>query len=200
MKKHLPEGYKIKLKFDTPGEWVDTVLQDFDRFLIDHADCERKASSMAMSLVAKAPEKTAIIPELIDIALEEMVHFRQVYKLMEHRGLSLPKEMEKDQYIQRLLGACRSDWRNRFLDRLLVASIVETRGAERFRLVSENIGDPDLADYYKTLYQSEDRHGNVFVEMALEYYDREEVMKRLDELVETEAKICRSLPFRPALH
>lgn len=200
MLKQLPDDYKIELAFDTPKAWVETVLADFDKFLIDHADCERKASSMAMSLVAKAPDKVEIIPDLIDIALEELVHFRQVYKLMTERDIRLPKEMEKDHYIQRLVGSCRSNWRDRFLDRLIVASIVETRGAERFRLVAENIDDRAMKEYYTMLYQSEDRHGNIFVEMALTYYERDEVMTRLDELIKTESKICKSLSLRAALH
>ena len=71
----------LKLRFETPKEWVDTVLADFNSFLQDHADCERKASSMAMSFVAKCPDKIKIIPELIETALEELVHFKLVYEI-----------------------------------------------------------------------------------------------------------------------
>jgi tRNA-(ms[2]io[6]A)-hydroxylase len=102
--------------------------------------------------------------------------------------------------MHELMKLLRSDSRNRLLDRFLIASIVETRGAERFRLVSENIEDLKLKSYYSMLYKSEEKHGNVFIEMALNYYPENEVMIRLEELVSEEAKICASLPHRPALH
>ena len=104
----------------------------FESFLKDHADCERKASSMALSFVAKCPDKTEIIPELIETALEELEHFQQVYAIMQKRGIQLRSEMPKDQYIQQLIEKCRSGKDDRLLDRMLVASIVECRGAERF--------------------------------------------------------------------
>lgn len=200
MKRFLTPDYQVELKYSTPVEWMNAVLSDFDQFLIDHADCERKASSMAMSFVAKAPDKTEIIAELIDIALEELNHFKQVYKILESRGIALPAQMEKDEYMHKLMQLLRSDSQNRLLDRFLIASIVETRGAERFRIVAENIGDSKLRNYYSMLYKSEEKHGNVFIEMALNYYPREEVMGRLEELALEEAEICKNLPHRPALH
>jgi tRNA-(ms[2]io[6]A)-hydroxylase len=119
---------------------------------------------------------------------------------MTKRGLSFPKQIEKDDYVNRLIKACRSGWRERFLDRLLIASIVETRGAERFRLISENHPEEEMESFYTMLYKSEDRHGNIFVEMALVYYEKEEVMKRLDEMVQIEAEICASLPLVGLVH
>ena len=79
---------KLNLDIAVPSkqEWIDAVMNDFDQFLIDHADCERKASAMAMSFVAKYPNRTEIIPELIATAIEELEHFQQVYQLMEKRG------------------------------------------------------------------------------------------------------------------
>ncbi|MGB0167501.1 MAG: tRNA isopentenyl-2-thiomethyl-A-37 hydroxylase MiaE, partial [Luteibaculum sp.] len=138
----------LELSYQTPKEWAEQVVENFDPFLQDHADCERKASTMALSLVAKAPEKTKIIPGLIDTALEELEHFKMVYALMEKRGVPLPKEMEKDLYIQDLMKECRSDSRARYLDRLLLGSIVECRGAERFKLVCDALEDPELKEFY----------------------------------------------------
>lgn len=138
MENQLPKDFKIELPFETPKEWVDAAISNFDKFLIDHADNERKASGMALSFIAKAPEKVEMIPELIDIALEELVHFKQVYKIMTKRGLQFPKEIERDHYVNRLIKSSRSGWKERFLDRLLIASIIETRGAERFRLIAQN--------------------------------------------------------------
>jgi len=200
MKKQLPEDYKIQLGYETPKEWVDAAIDNFDAFLINHADNERKASTMALSFVAKAPDKTEIIAELIDVGLEELVHFKQVYKLMAKRGLQFPKDIEKDAYINLLMKSCRSGWRERFMDRLLLVAIVETRGAERFGLIAHNHPERDIREFYTMLYKSEFRHGSVFVEMALIYYEKEDVMKRLDEMIAIEAEICKSLPIRGLIH
>jgi tRNA-(ms[2]io[6]A)-hydroxylase len=200
MEKQLPENYKIQLAYNTPQEWVDAALANFDGFLIDHADNERKASNMALSFIAKAPEKTEMISELIDIALEELVHFKQVYKIMSKRGIQFPKEIEKDVYVNQLIKSCRSGWKERFLDRLLIASIVETRGAERFRLIAENHPEQDMQSFYTMLYKSEDRHGNIFVEMAMLYYEKEDVLKRLDEMILIEGEICAATPITGLVH
>ncbi len=190
----------LKLKVDSSQEWVDCVISNFDEFLKDHADCERKASSMAMSFVAKYPDRTEIIPELIHTGIEELEHFRLVYKIMEERGLTLNHSIPEDLYVKQLLKHCHSDREKRFRDRLILASIVENRGFERFKLVSENIDDEELAKFYHMIYVSEAKHGHIFVEMALNYFDREEVFQRWEELAIIEAKILNELELKPALH
>jgi tRNA-(ms[2]io[6]A)-hydroxylase len=182
-------------------EWVAAVMSDFPVFLRDHADCERKASAMAMSFVAKYPDRVEIIPELIETGLEELEHFQQVYAHMAKRGITLAKEMTQDPYISALLNLCHSDPLRRFLDRLLLASIIECRGAERFRLVSNAIeGDAELKGFYHDLWTSEAKHGNIFVKMALLYFKEDQVYSRLEELNTAEGKIVDSLPLRAALH
>ena len=195
----------MKLSLDlvaaSPPEWVKTVMSDFPSFLQDHADCERKASAMAMSFVAKYPDRVEIIPELIETALEELGHFQQVYRHMEKRGIGLAKEMTPDPYISALLDLCHSDPLRRFLDRLLLASIIECRGAERFRLVCGALdADAELKEFYHQLWVSEARHGNIFVEMALRYFAEEQVYSRLTELNAAEGRIVSGLKLRPALH
>jgi tRNA-(ms[2]io[6]A)-hydroxylase len=196
----MKKDYNIELKASTSSKWVETVLSDFDKFLQDHADCERKASAMAMSIIYKAPDRKEIIPELIETALEEMVHFRQVYRVMQEKGVDLPHENEKDPYIKQLLSNLRGDSEHRFLDRLLIASIVEFRGAERFGLVAEALEDEGLKEFYTMLYKSEAKHGNIFIDMALNYYDETSVFDRLEELLTLEGSIVEKLPLRAALH
>ena len=99
-----------------------------------------------------------------------------------------------------MVDQCRSGREERFLDRLLLASIVECRGAERFKLVYENLEDPDLKSFYHQLWASEAKHGNIFVKMALNYFDEKSVYSRLGELNEIEAQVLQSLPLKPALH
>ena len=192
--------FSIELSTSSKPEWVEAVMNDFDAFLTDHANCERKASAMAMSFVAKYPDRVEIIPELIETAIEELEHFNDVYKIMEERGVRLPPEMGQDLYVKKLIDGCRSGREDRFLDRLLLASIIECRGAERFRLVCDALSDPDLKDFYKRLWTSEAKHGNIFVRMALNYFDEDEVYQRLDQLNQMEGEVINAMPITPALH
>jgi len=191
---------RIDLKCHSSQEWVDGVMADFDTFLQDHANCERKASSMAMSFVAKFPNRVEIIPALIETAVEELEHFRDVYKIMSDRNIQLPHEIGKDHYMIALIDLCRSGLEERFMDRLLLASLVETRGAERFKLIYEALPEGELKKFYRLLWASEAKHGEIFVDMALQYFEKEEVYNRLEEMSLTEAKILESLPIKPALH
>lgn len=194
----------MKLSLDvstaTPAGWIGTVLRDFNSFLIDHADCERKASAMALSMVAKYPDRHEIIPDLIETALEELEHFKQVYQIMAARGIRLAPSMPEDPYIKALMANMKTPVMQRFLDRLLVGSLVEMRGAERFRLVEEALQDPELKKFYKMLWTSEAKHGNIYVKMALTYFDEAEVYKRLEWWVKQEGMIVADLPIRAALH
>ena len=192
--------HSIDLKCETSPEWVKIVMADFNAFLIDHADCERKASAMALSFIAKYPSRKEIIPELIETALEELEHFQMVYKVMQKRGVNFNQEIEKDPYIGQIMKLSSSSGEKRFMDRLLIASIVECRGTERFKLVAEALEEGELKDFYKMLWTVEAKHGNIFVKMALEYFSKEEVYERLEELMTEEAKIVQNLELRPAVH
>ncbi len=191
---------RIDLACDSSKEWLNAVMNDFDTFLKDHADCERKASAMAMSFVAKYPDRLEIIPELIDTAVEELEHFRTVYELMQERGLQLTHEMTQDVYVKQLINTCRSGREDRFMDRLLLASVVETRGAERFKLIFEALPEGKIKKFYHQLWASEAKHGEIFIKMALNYFDEEPVFKRLELMKQDEARILQGLPIKAALH
>ncbi len=193
---------KLNLDVAVPSkpEWIAAVMQDFNAFLQDHADCERKASAMAMSFVAKYPDRVAIIPELIETAIEELEHFQQVYAIMQRRGIQLAHSIGEDPYVKALIKRCHSGKNERFLDRLLIASVLETRGAERFRLVSEAQANPEMKRFYKMLWTSEAKHGHIFVKMALNYFDHDQVYARLRWWIDQEADVIDKLEIRPALH
>jgi len=193
---------KLNLDLAIPSkkEWIDAVMADFPSFLQDHADCERKASAMAMSFVAKYPDRKEILPELIATGIEELEHFQQVYDLMAARNIPLSHSIGEDLYVKQLIKLCHSGREERFLDRLLVASVVETRGAERFRMVSEAQEDPEMHRFYKVLWASEAKHGHIFVKMALNYFPEKQVYDRLEWWVENESRILESLPIKAALH
>ncbi len=194
------QGTEIQLTAQTIAAWTKAVMDDFNSFLADHADCERKASALAMSFVAKYPDRKEILPKLIATALEELRHFQQVYKIMEKRGVALNHEITEDLYIKQLLQLCHSGREERFLDRLLIAAIVECRGAERFWLVYDAVEDGKLKDFYKKLYESEVNHGNVYLEMARIYFEEQAIQKRLAYLIAEEGKILNGLKPRAALH
>lgn len=153
-----------------------------------------------MSLVAKYPNRTEIIPELIEIAIEELEHFQQVYAIMETRGIQFSHSIHEDLYIKGLMKAQHDGLEERFLDRLLIASVVETRGAERFKIIADHMDDAELAKFYKLLWTSEAKHGHVYVKMALNYFPEDKVYTRLAWWVDKEAEIISTLPFRAALH
>ena len=191
----------IDLMYQTPPEWAETALSDFGHFLAEHANAERKASALAMSFIVRYPDRKKIIPPLIELAAEELEHFQQVYEVMEQRGYDLVGD-EQDAYVNALIKLCRHGRDERFLDRLLISGIVENRGAERFRLVSEYMAgrDEDMRVFYRDLWATEAKHANLFVDLALEYFDRDEVYARLEELTRKEADIVRELPWRASLH
>src|SRR5207253_5758046 len=126
------------------------------------------------------PDRVEIIPELIETAIEELGHFQQVYAHMTKRGVRLAKEITEDPYVKALLELCRTDPLNRFLDRLLLASIIECRGAERFRLVWGAIEDVlVLKEFYHHLLVSGARHGDLFVIMTLSYFVENKVYSQM---------------------
>jgi len=155
---------------------------------------------MAMSFVAKYPNRIEIIPELIATAIEELEHFQEVHAILHKRGIALPHKIAEDIYVKRLLDQCRSGREERFMDRLLLASIIECRGAERFKLIADQLTDLELKRFYKKLWASEAKHGNIFVKMSMNYFDEKDIYVRLEELNELEDGVLKALPIKAALH
>ncbi len=189
----------IDLLIATDPNWVNVILENFDEFLADHANCERKASALAMSMVVKYPDRSKIIPALIELAQEELQHFKEVYELMQQRGIRLIKDTQ-DPYVNQLLTALRHGRDQRFLDQMLIASVIECRGAERFRMIAQALTDESLRCFYRDLWACEAKHGHIFVDMVLNYIEPDMVYLRLDELMAIEAEIIQTLDWRPSLH
>lgn len=187
------------LKSESSKAWIDCVLVNFDAFLLDHAACERKASAMAMSLVAHYKDKPDLVSEMIDLAIEELEHFKQVYALIRQRNLDIPAD-EKDEYIQRLRKLIRNGKAEFFMDRLLIAGVIEGRGTERFLKVAESLRDLETKQFYLDFARAEARHHGLFIRLAKKYFDSALVDERLEELLAAEAEIVADLPIRPAVH
>ena len=190
----------ITLINPTSSGWLNKVLDNFDEFLLDHAANERKASSMSM--VAHYPDKQKLVAAMIDLALEELNHFRQVFRLSCERGLKLADD-QKDPYVNDLHKHMRKQSRQTneyLLDRLLAAAVIETRGAERFTLLAENLIDPQLQTFYATLAKSEFNHGDLFVNLANHYFLSEQVTERLMDWLAIEDTVMQTLSIRARLH
>ena len=192
-------GLTITLTTRTNPAWGEFIGDHFDEFLVDHANCERKASAFALGLIVKYPDRASLTETLIDIAKEELDHFHRVFKLMTARGLSIGND-ERDPYVTELNGLARHGRDERLIDRLLIAGLIEKRGAERFALVAEALQTPDLKNFYHELANSEKKHSGQFLNMLLGFTCESIVRARLDELRQAEGSIVETLPWRAALH
>lgn len=188
-----------KLRYHTPAEWADIVIADMDSFLIDHAAAEKKASGMANSMLSHYPDKKQLVTAMVDLSIEEMTHFREVVKIIHARGLQLQAD-SKDAYVNEFRKAIRKGSDIYFLDRLLVGSIIEARGCERFGLIGQALPAGELKDFYIAIAASEDKHDSLFEDLAKLYFPAEQVDQRMDELLDIEAAIVAKLPLRAALH
>jgi len=189
----------FELKHHTGQDWVDAVMADFNRFLQDHAAAEKKASGMAMAMLSHYPDRAKLVRAMTDLAIEELIHFKQVLKLLTARDVTLGQD-KKDSYINQIRKLFRNGSNEFLLDRLLVAAVIEARGYEKFFLVSEALPEGKDKELYMAIAKSEEKHKNLFVELAYEYFDKAEVDKRLEEILIAEAEICAGLPIQAALH
>lgn len=189
----------LKLRAATTSAWVDAVIADFNLFLNDHAQAEKKASGMAMSMLSHYPDKPDLVSAMIDLSIEELAHFREVIKLMQTRGLQLGSD-EKDPYVNQIREHMRKGKEVYMLDRLLTAAIIEARGCERFGLIAKHHPDAELQRFYQLIADSEDKHHLLFIDLAEKYFAEKDIEIRLGELLDIEASIVESLPIRAALH
>ncbi len=183
----------------TKPRWVEVVLADFDTFLTDHASAEKKASGMALSMASHYPDRPDILIAMTDLAIEELAHYKQVINLILKRGL-IPQSDCKDTYVAELSRKARKGRAEFLLDRLLIAAIIERRGAERFELVAQHLKDAQLANFYRNLAKSEARHWVLFVDLASRNYPESEIVSRFNELSETESEVLEGLPISARLH
>jgi len=187
------------LRFATPDSWTAAVMDNFDRFLQDHAAAEKKASGMALSMISHYPDRPLLVEKLSDLAVEELQHFREVIKWLHKRGKQLAADT-KDEYILQIRNTIRKGRDAYFLDRLITAGIIEARGCERFGLVEAALSEGELKSFYHAISRSEQRHFSLFIGIAKHYFDEDTVNQRVDELLDIEANIVKQLPIRAALH
>ena len=191
----------LGLKLPTDPRWINIVEKNIEEILTDHAFCEIKAASTAISLMISFPEYTELVQEMPTLAKEEMCHFELVHTIIINRGWTLGRD-RKDHYVVKLLtffpkGGSRS---TQLVHRLLYAALIEARSCERFRLLSEELEDTKLREFYKKLMISEAGHYTMFLKFARQYGDRKEVDEKWESLLVFEAQIMKDLGNQQLIH
>ncbi|NLN26007.1 MAG: tRNA-(ms[2]io[6]A)-hydroxylase [Bacteroidetes bacterium] len=191
----------LGLKLPTDPRWVNIVEMNLEEILTDHAWCEQKAASTAISLIVNYPEYTDLVQEMTALAKEEMAHFKMVHDKIVARGWVLGQD-RRDMYVRELMkffpkGGSRKD---NLIHRLLYAALIEARSCERFRLLSEELEDEELANFYRKLMISEANHYTMFLSFARQYGNREEVDKKWNDLLVYEAEIMKNLGKDATVH
>lgn len=192
----------LGLKLKTDPRWVkNAVEQNIEEILTDHAYCEQKAASHAISLIVNYPEYPDLVDTMTDLAREEMAHFKMVHQLIQKRGFALGRE-RKDSYVGELMKFVRKgpDKSIRMMDRLLFAAMIEARSCERFKVLSDHIEDQELAKFYYDLMASEARHYTTFLKLAKQYLDAEAVEARWEEWLVYEAGVIGRYGTEEKIH
>ena len=191
----------LGLKLPTDPRWVNIVEKNIEDILTDHAWCEQKAASTAVSLIVGFPEYTDLIQEMILLIKEEISHFKMVHDRILERGWVLGRD-RKDEYVLQIVqffpkGGSRT---TQLVHRLLYAALIEARSCERFRLLSEELEDKELAEFYRKLMISEANHYTMFLSFARQYGDRKEVDQKWNDLLTFEADVMKDLSKHQSIH
>ncbi|BDB54599.1 tRNA 2-methylthio-N6-isopentenyl adenosine(37) hydroxylase MiaE [Flavobacterium ammoniigenes] len=191
----------LGLKLATDPRWVNIVESNIEEILTDHAWCEQKAASNAIYIIVNNSEKEELVTEMTRIALEEMEHFQMVHTIIKEKGLTLGRE-RKDNYVNDLVKFAKKDGsrNDALVERLLFAAMIEARSCERFKVLSENIQDPELAKFYRDLMISEAGHYTTFLGFAKKYQDNINVDTRWKEWIEYESSIIANYGNRETVH
>lgn len=191
----------LGLKLPTDPRWAKVAEGNLEEILTDHAWCEQKAASNAIALIINNSELPDLVSEMTQIAIEEMEHFDMVHKIILERGYTLGRE-RKDDYVNQLMKFCKKDGsRNQsFIDRLLFAAMIEARSCERFRVLSKNIKDKELATFYHDLMVSEANHYTIFLTFARKYTEDVDVEKRWKEWLDFEGELIKTFGDKEAIH
>ncbi|MDH5433753.1 MAG: tRNA-(ms[2]io[6]A)-hydroxylase [Gammaproteobacteria bacterium] len=177
---------------DTPKAWLDYAVQHLDLLLIDHAKCEKKAASTAMSLMFKYPERSELQVKLAQLAREEMLHFEQVYEKISQRNIAY-SILSPSRYASTLRKMARASEPDKLVDFCIIGAIIEARSCERFASLVPLLEDIDqeLARYYSYLLKSESRHYEDYLELAKKY-SAQPIDDVLDKFLQAEAELINS--------
>lgn len=187
----------LGLKLPTDPRWVRIAEKSIEEILVDHAYCEQKAASSCISLIIHYPEREKLREVLMPVVTEEWGHFRMVIRELEKRGYSLGKQ-RSDEYVLELRKRMRKGGTldQQLGEHLFVNALIEARSCERFRLLSEEISDEKLREFYRDLMVSEANHYVNFIDLAKEYLPADYVRNRWQEWLAIEADIIATMEIR----
>ncbi len=191
----------LNLKLATDPRWVTIVESNLEEILTDHAWCEQKAATNAITIITLNSQHEDLVTELLKLAKEELEHFEMVHEIIKERGYKLGRE-RKDHYVNQLYkfmnrGGSREQ---SMVDRLLFSAMIEARSCERFKLLSERIKDPELSKFYRELMISEAGHYTTFLGFARQYGQDVDVDKRWQELIDFEGQIIKNYGKNETIH
>ena len=191
----------LHLKLETDPRWVNIVESNIEEILTDHAWCEQKAATNAITIITLNSEYPDLVTELLELAKEELEHFEMVHEIIKKRGFKLGRE-RKDSYVNELYKFMNKGGNrlNSMVDRLLFSAMIEARSCERFKLLSKEIKDPELSKFYHDLMISEAGHYTTFITFARKYGKDIDVDKRGKELVEFEGELIKSYGKHETIH
>ena len=189
----------LNLAAPSSPAWLARAVANTDELLLDHAHCEKKAASTAVSLLFRYPDRLALSRRLSELAREELGHFEQMVTVLEARGVPLV-HLTPSPYAGELLQAVRAEEPGRLLDTLLCLSLIEARSCERMKLLAEALTDAPLAALYQGLLASEARHHHAYVELAETVAPAAQVRVRLRELALHEAAVIARAPAWAHMH
>lgn len=198
----MSERTILKLQLPTDPLWVKNVVEsNIEEILTDHAFCEQKAASNAITLIVQNPNLSDLVQEMAALVQEEMDHFKRVHDIILERGYILGRE-RKDNYVNELrkfiiVGGGRQE---QLLDRLLFSAMIEARSCERFKVMSEHINDPQLSEFYHELMISEATHYSTFIRLAKKYCGGLDVDKRWKEFLAYEAQVIQNYGKAESIH
>ena len=198
----MSEKTILKLQLPTDPLWVKNVVEsNIEELLTDHAFCEQKAASNAITLIVQNPNLSDLVQEMALLVQEEMDHFKRVHDIILARGYILGRE-RKDNYVNELrkfiiIGGGRTE---QLVDRLLFSAMIEARSCERFKVLSENINDDELSAFYHELMISEAGHYAMFIRLAKKYADGIDVDKRWKQYLEFEAQVIKNYGKGETIH
>ena len=191
----------LGLKLPTDPRWVNIVEKNIEEILTDHAFCEQKAATNAITIVVQYPEYSDLVDAMLELAKEELTHFQQVHEKIKERGFILGRE-RKDEYVNELVAFKRRGYKRNvvLVDKLLFGAMIEARSCERFKVLSENINDNDLKKFYRELMISEANHYSLFIGFARKYSGGEDVDKRWNEFLDYEAGVISKYGNSESVH
>lgn len=199
----IPVGSSLPtIKFlqqPTAAAWVEQALANLNTVLLDHSHCERKAAGVAINLMFRYPSSARLVRMLTAIAQEELQHFEQVNQILEQRKIPLAP-LAPPPYGASLNKQIRRTEPDRLLDSLLVSALIEARSHERLGILGTHCPDPNLARFYRGLMASEARHYGVYWSLADEYFERDTLHQRLEELAQVESQLLSTLHPEPRIH